>query len=157
MSMISEGIAGWWDQEHATTARVIAAMPEGQENFHPHERSMGASELAWHIATTEAMVVQFMMTGSMDPSAQPPPAPDTFQGITDWKNKVHKQSVEQFRTLSDNQLMEFVDFFGHVMPRMGLVNFLLGHEIHHRGQLSVYIRLSGGKVPSIYGNSADTK
>jgi uncharacterized damage-inducible protein DinB len=60
--------------------------------------------------------------------------------------------------LSDEKLAEDIDFFGMMkMPAPALILFATKHSIHHRGQLSAYLRSMGGKVPNIYGSSGDSK
>jgi uncharacterized damage-inducible protein DinB len=156
MSPQLEGLIDWWNTEHAKTVRAIGAMPAGQTGYRPHEKSMTAGDLAWHIARAEAGLVNYILTGAFEGSGgEKPAAPETFQGIVEWKEQTHRKGVERVSALDEAKLTEVVDFFGRKMPRMGIISFLLMHEIHHRGQLSVYIRLAGGKVPAIYGSSAD--
>ncbi len=154
MSPQIQGIVHWWNNEHTTSIRVIGAIPEDQTAFSPHEKSMTALELAWHIAFSEAGVVNFIMTGEFNFDSAPK-SPETFQDIIKWKETSHEKVVNQIVEAGEAHLMEVVEFFGQEMPRMGILNFLLAHEIHHRGQLSVYVREAGGLVPSIYGGSAD--
>ena len=84
-----------------------------------------------------------------------PKSPATFQDVIKWKEESHEKVVSQIEEVGEAHLIEAVEFFGQEMPRLGILNFLLAHEIHHRGQLSVYVRGAGGLVPSIYGGSAD--
>ena len=156
MSPLLQGLVTWWNNEHAITAKVIGAIPSDQSDYRPHDKSMTAGELAWHIAISEVGVVNFMLTGSFEgDGGERPEAPDTFQDIVAWSDTAHQDVVARVSALSDAELTETVDFFGQQLPRMAIINFLLAHEIHHRGQLSVYIRLAGGKAPAIYGGSAD--
>ena len=63
--------------------------------------------------------------------------------------------LEQVLALPDHKFTEMIDFFGMKNPAIVYLNFALVHGVHHRGQLSGYLRPMGGKVPSIYGGSAD--
>lgn len=148
----AQALIDWWEQEHAKTIKAIGALPPGQTDYKPHEKSMSAKELAWHVATAEAGLINYMIAGQFD---RGPAVPATFQEIIAWSDQTHKDTVSRVSAMSDQALTETIDFFGRSMPRMGIINFMLAHEIHHRGQLSVYIRLAGGKVPAIYGGSAD--
>jgi len=154
MSPQIQGIVHWWNIEHTTSVRVIGAIPEDQTAYSPHEKSMTAIELAWHIAISEVGVVNYIMKGDFSFDSLPK-APATFQEVLDWKEASHEQAVNQIVEAGEVHLNETVEFFGQEMPRLGILNFLLAHEIHHRGQLSVYVRGAGGLVPSIYGGSAD--
>ena len=158
MSPQLQGLISWWQNEHAITTKVIEAIPPEQTDFQPHERSMTAKELVWHIATSKVNVMNFfMLTGSSFEGVgnERPEVTDAIQDIAAWNDRAHQDAVARVGALSDAELAETVDLFGQQLPRMGVISFLLAHEIHHRGQLSVYIRLSGGKVPAIYGGSAD--
>lgn len=154
MSSQVQGVMNWWNSEHATSIRVIGAIPEDQADYRPHEKSMNALELAWHIAASEAGIVHYTLKGDFGSDALPE-APETIQAVIDWKEASHREVVKQVEETEEAFMMESVDFFGQDMPRLGLINFLLAHEIHHRGQLSVYVRSAGGLIPSIYGGSAD--
>ena len=154
MSPQIQGIVHWWNNEHTTSIRVIGAIPEDQTAYSPHEKSMTAIELVWHIAISEVGVVNYIMKGDFSFDSLPK-APATFQEVLDWKEASHEQAVNQIVEAGEVHLNETVEFFGQEMPRLGILNFLLAHEIHHRGQLSVYVRGAGGLVPSIYGGSAD--
>lgn len=154
MSPQIQGLMNWWNNEHTTTIRVIGAVPEDQTAFRHHEKSMTAIELAWHIASSEAGVVNYILTGEFGFDSLPK-SPATFQDVIKWKEESHEKVVNQIEEVGEAHLIEAVVFFGQEMPRLGILNFLLAHEIHHRGQLSVYVRGAGGLVPSIYGGSAD--
>jgi uncharacterized damage-inducible protein DinB len=66
-------------------------------------------------------------------------------------------SIARVRALSGEALLQPVDFFGTMLPAVVVLSVMVRHSIHHRGQLSTYIRPMGGKVPSIYGPTADTQ
>ena len=66
-------------------------------------------------------------------------------------------AIERVRALSGDALVRPVDFFGTMVPAVVVLSVMLRHSIHHRGQLSTYLRPMGGKVPSIYGPTADTE
>ena len=151
-----------YEKEHATTLRVLRAFPADKSELQPHPKIKPARELAW-IFTLErglgAAVFQNALAGGVTGDG-PPPAPDTWDAVVASYEKAHKEFGDLVRSTSDEQLNEHVKFF--VGPktlgdwtRLQFAWFLLCDEIHHRGQLSVYLRMADGKVPSIYGPSAD--
>ena len=77
--------------------------------------------------------------------------------VARYKDKVQAQ-LERVRAMSGEQLLGTIDLFGMMQaPAVGFVQMCVKHSVHHRGQLSSYLRAMGGKVPSIYGPSADTQ
>jgi uncharacterized damage-inducible protein DinB len=66
-------------------------------------------------------------------------------------------AIARVRALSGEALIEPVDFFGTILTAVVILSVMVRHSIHHRGQLSTYLRPMGGKVPAIYGPSADTQ
>jgi hypothetical protein len=142
--------------------RVLRAFPADKSELQPHPKCKTARELAW-IFTLErglgALVFQNALAGG-SPGGGAPPAPDTWDAVVAAYEKAHNDLADLVRATSDEQLNEHVKFF--VAPktlgdwtRLQFAWFLLSDEIHHRGQLSVYLRMADGKVPSIYGPSAD--
>ena len=142
--------------EHKTTARVLQAVPGDKLDFKPHERSWPAGELAWHIAYSQLGIAKAIAAGSFEVYQQPP-TPSTLDEIVAGDAKFHEEACKVLSGITQEQLAaSFPLPGGRSMPVAG---FLWGgvvfHQIHHRGQLSVYIRMMGGKVPSIYGPSGD--
>jgi uncharacterized damage-inducible protein DinB len=142
-----------FNQEHATTLRVIRAFPADQHAFQPHPRSNTAKNLIWTFAVEQAIGARLAAGGGMP--TEFPQAPESFDDVV----AAYRQGVEEIRKVveeaSDTELAEIVPFFRHEMPAIDMLWLLLLDSIHHRGQLSVYVRMAGGKVPSIYGPSAD--
>ena len=67
-------------------------------------------------------------------------------------------ALARVRAMSGEQLSQTIDFFGAIqMPALNFLQMAVKHSVHHRGQLSTYLRAMGGRVPGIYGPSADTK
>jgi uncharacterized damage-inducible protein DinB len=150
-----------YDKEHETTMRVLRAYPADQAEFKPNERCKTARELAWIFAIEPrlgAMVVLKDVFASGMPSGKPPEAPTSWQAVLDGVEQAHKEFADAIRALPDEKLDETSKFMvgpkqlGDVR-RLDFLWFLLHDEIHHRGQLSVYLRAAGGRVPSIYGPS----
>ena len=151
-----------YDREHATTMKVLRAFPAEQMEFRPHPRSMSARELAWVFVVERGlgrMIFENAFASGMPPG-ETPKAPDNWQAILAAAESAHREFGDMVRAMPDEQLMESVKFFTGPrtlgdFTRMEVAWFLLHDEIHHRGQFSVYLRMAGGKVPSIYGPSAD--
>jgi uncharacterized damage-inducible protein DinB len=89
-----------------------------------------------------------------------PPEPDTWAGVLDAFEKANEEIITELHDPKNQDLAGTADFFvapkqiGDI-PLSEFLDFMLHDQIHHRGQLSVYVRMAGGKVPSIYGPSAD--
>ena len=148
--------------EHATSVRVLKAFPANKLDFKPHERSMAARDLMW-LFVSEQMMSMKALTEGFDWSKPPEPmpkAPETMDEILATFEKGYEQLVATIGGMDDQALQETIQFYvapktlGDV-PKMEFLWIMLLDQIHHRGQLSVYLRLAGGKVPSIYGPSAD--
>jgi uncharacterized damage-inducible protein DinB len=147
-----------WEREFQTTLKVLKAYPSNKLDLKPHERSRSAKDLAWTFVAEEG-VVGGVAKGKVDLEGGPK-APDTFGEIIAAFEKHHKENVTRVKNLAEADLNKSIAF--PVAPKqMGQVRSLdilwtmLMDSVHHRGQLSVYLRLAGAKVPSIYGPSAD--
>jgi uncharacterized damage-inducible protein DinB len=148
-----------WEREFQTTLKVLKAYPANRLDLKPAEKSRSAKELLWTFALEEKVFVTGAITGQFD-FQNVPKAPATLDEIVSTVEQAHKENVEKVRSLSDEDFEKTVKFM--VAPKQvgdvrrgDMFQFLLSDMIHHRGQLSVYLRMAGGKVPSIYGPSAD--
>jgi uncharacterized damage-inducible protein DinB len=147
-------------REHATTLKVLRAFPVDQSEFRPHPRSQTARELAWTFVMEQALI-SAALTDSLKLGGGMPPIPESFPAILDQFDREFHQVVELIRKTPDDQFTgTTVKFFAGPgkmadFPKLDFAWFMLCDQIHHRGQYSVYLRLAGGKVPSIYGPSAD--
>lgn len=144
--------------EHRITKSVIAAIPVDQSDFRPNVYSRPALELAWHIVATEQRFLHAIANGAFDFS--PLPMPETIKNSQDlaaWYEEHYPQWVAALAPLSDEQLVKIIDFRGMFqLPAVMYCGFVLHHTVHHRGQLSVYLRPMGAKVPAMYGESYDS-
>ncbi|HEX8171956.1 MAG TPA: DinB family protein [Thermoanaerobaculia bacterium] len=147
--------------ESPVTARVLERVPLEKSDWKPHERSMSLGALAWHLAGIPARVEGLLRSGEFDLSgARPsPPSGDTDLVGTFQRNL---DSVRAYlQSLKEEELRESFRFVkgGQVLreiPKSAMIrSILLNHSYHHRGQLSVYLRLLDVPVPAIYGSSAD--
>jgi uncharacterized damage-inducible protein DinB len=144
--------------EHATTKRVIEAIPLDKGDYRPDAVSKTALELAWHIVAAEKRFFGGVCAGSFD--FTPIHRPDSVRNsaeIAAWFDQTFAGSLEQMEKLSGEQLIRIIDFRGILQfPAVAYIQVGVNHTIHHRGQLSMYLRPMGAKVPSIYGESYDT-
>ncbi|HLH31226.1 MAG TPA: DinB family protein [Terriglobia bacterium] len=141
--------------EAETTKKVFRAVPDDKKSYKPDPKSMTAHELAWHIASAEIMFYDMVLTGK-GPSGPPPAAPPTIGAILDWYETNHRDRVAKVNALPGEKLAENLQFFGVMnFPAVMYLDMMNRHAIHHRGQLSTYLRPMGSKVPAIYGGSAD--
>ena len=150
-------------EEAATTLRVLERVPEEKLTWKPHEKSMSLGQLSLHIATIPANVVNLAQLPEFDASQANfnPPQPTGLDEILtalevsmktaeDYLGNVDEQTAAETWRLTAGGKEVFA------IPRAGVLrSIMLNHWYHHRGQLSVYLRLLDVAVPVIYGRSAD--
>jgi uncharacterized damage-inducible protein DinB len=142
--------------ETAITAKVMAATPDAHLDYRPSERCMPADELLWHIASSDVMFLEGILSGTFGKGPDKPADVTTPQQISVWYTQNMSAPIEKLSAYTPEEAAKIIDCFGFLHePAAGILSFALSHSIHHRGQLSSYIRPMGGKVPSIYGPSAD--
>lgn len=141
------------ERERATTRRVIEAVPENKSGYRPEPKSRSALELAHHIAVSEVWFLNSIADGSFA-WAEPEPAKNIAQVLADY-DKAFAPALARARQVPAEQLVAIIDFFGMKFPAFTYIQFCQDHTVHHRGQLSTYLRPMGSKVPDIYGGSAD--
>ena len=143
--------------EHSFTTAIIAAIPAGRADYRPHPGSRSAFELAWHIVSAEIKYLDAAAAGVFPHDLKP--APDGVRTPADvlaWYVERYGPAVQRLEQTTGDDLLRIVDFYGiRSFPAIGLIQIILNHTIHHRGQLSTYLRPTGAKVPSIYGPSLD--
>jgi uncharacterized damage-inducible protein DinB len=141
--------------EVPTTRRVLAAVPDSQLDFTLGEKGRTARDLMWHIARSEKWFGEGVVSGNfpMDPD---PPAPATVAEIVAYYDQNVPQIADKIATLSGEHLATEANFFNVFnLPVVLYMDFWIKHTVHHRGQLSSYLRAMNAHVPSIYGGSAD--
>jgi len=145
-------------REHDITRSVIAAIPLDKGDYRPDAVSKTALELAWHIVAAEKRFFTAVCNGAFD--FTPINRPDSIRNSADiaaWFNQTFATSLENLQRLTGEQLVRTIDFRGlFQFPAVAFVQLGLNHTIHHRGQLSMYLRPMGAKVPAIYGESYDS-
>lgn len=156
---IITSILGELDHEARTTTRVLERVPRERLDWTPHPRSMSLGTLAWHIATVPGRVEQMLRAGVFDvATARPPEAQSSFIEAFHLNLASVRACIEP---LTDEALKEtFTLTRGEQtimqLPKIAVIRtILMNHTYHHRGQLSVYLRLLDVPVPAIYGTSAD--
>ncbi len=163
MSQITAPLINELEREAATTRRLLERVPDGKFDWQPHAKSMTLGQLAMHVADTPGVFARMLTADGLDFAGfkYVPPEANTNAAIL----ALHDQSIaaaNQFLTgMSDDKALANWTFSrGGVelmsAPRVAWVrSLMLNHWIHHRGQLSVFLRLLDVPIPSIYGPSAD--
>jgi uncharacterized damage-inducible protein DinB len=145
-------------REAHTTKTVLGAVPLDQSGYRPDAISKTALELSWHIAASEMRFLDSILGGKFDMT--PRPRPESVQTSADLVSYYAEQleaRLTQLTQLTPEQLTAVIDFRGLMqMPAVMVLNLMLHHSVHHRGQLSTYLRPMGAKVPAIYGESYDS-
>ena len=144
--------------EHNTTKRVIEAIPLDKGDYRPDAVSKSALELAWHIVASEKRFFSGIPIGAFDFTAiHRPDSITNSAGIVAWFEETFAANLQKLEATGGEALARMVDFRGMFqLPAVSFIHLALNHSIHHRGQLSMYLRPMGAKVPAIYGESYDT-
>lgn len=162
MSSLSLSLLGELDHELSQLRKTIERIPSEQLNFKPHPKSMTLSQLGTHLAQIPFWGAMTLTTPEVD-LAQPweQPDPKTTEEIL----AILDRSVSEFRAALEPASEETMqapwtlrkgEHVIFTMPRAQLMRgMIMNHLIHHRGQLSVYLRLLDVPVPALYGPSAD--
>ena len=155
-----------FDHEMATTRKTLERVPEGNADWKPHDKSMTIGRLAGHLAELPSLVPLALERDSLDfrPPGAPPRQPNVMssrkQLLEDFDKNVAAARAAIAQSSDEHFSKTFTLQAGgktiFSLPRTAAVRgFVMNHVIHHRGQLSVYLRLNNVPVPSIYGPSAD--
>lgn len=142
----------FWTNESATTAKVLARIPEGSD-YRPDPKSRTAQEIAWAIVCEEKMIIEALESGKAEWA--PPPMPATIKEVVDTYEKQGADIVARWEALPDSRWNGQLDFFGTARPASPMAWSFLFDIVHHRGQISTYLRPMGSTVPQIYGPSGD--
>ena len=146
----------WFKHEHPLTKRIIEAIPVDKGDYRPGPVSRSAFELAWHIASAENRFLDAVASGEFNFNTARPEWIRNSSDVAKWYAENFEANIKRLEKLSDEQLLKIVDFRGiRQWPAVLYLQSGLHHTIHHRGQLSTYMRPMGVKVPSIYGQSYD--
>jgi uncharacterized damage-inducible protein DinB len=142
----------FWEHEAKTTSKVIARIPEGSD-YRPDPKSRTAKDIAWQIACEEKMIIEALETGKVE--WNPPAAPATMKALVEIYDTQSADIVRRWKALPAERWDGALDFFGHQRPASPMAWSFLFDIVHHRGQITTYLRPMGSTVPQIYGPSGD--
>jgi uncharacterized damage-inducible protein DinB len=159
---IREGLLAEFDHELGTTRKLLERLPDGKLSWKPHARSMSLGSLATHLANlpywgTTILNEAFFDVANGPPGLQEKTSRAEILAAFDDNTRKTRAALDK----SDGELMapwslKRGEHEMFSMPRAAAFRtFVLYHIVHHRGQLSVYLRLNDVPVPAIYGPSAD--
>jgi len=160
---VNEPIIAEVKHEAATTRKLLERVPQDSLLWQPHEKSMTMGRLAAHIASLPRLLVAALTLDEYDTNdfrAQSPSS-DSVSSILEAFDKNIAEAHEALKTLSEERLLDPWRYRNgeqvlFEMPRLAVIRFVvLNHIVHHRGQLSVYLRLRDVPLPSVYGPTAD--
>jgi uncharacterized damage-inducible protein DinB len=149
-----------FENEMQATMRVIEAVPDGHLDYRPDPKSKTALGLVRHIALEDEWLLNCIANGEFTP----PPDDSDACGIMNPADAVARYRervpavLNRVRALPGDKLTNVIDMFGVIQaPGVNFLAITIKHSVHHRGQLSTYLRPMGGQVPGIYGPTADTQ
>ncbi len=153
-----------FDHEMAQLRVALSRCEKAHFGFKPHEKSWCMGQLAKHLANVPSWAQLTMTTEEIDFASFPPPKYEEPAGIDEVlaefdgnvkaaRAELEKAADADFAKTWTGRTGDQVHF---AMPKVAILRtFVLNHMIHHRGQLTVYLRQTGAKVPALYGPSAD--
>lgn len=149
-----------WEQESAKTLKLLESLPAEGYDFRPDPEGRSLGELAWHIPEAEAYGTFGIERGGFSPDERPPgiERPRTIPELSSGFARVHADAAARIGKLTTDDLDRSISFFGNTTNtiRNVLWDFVLLHGIHHRGQLTLLARQSGGRPSSVYGPTRET-
>lgn len=149
-----------WEHESKLTTSLLRSLPADQYEFQPDPQGRSLGQLAWHLAEIEGYMTFGIEAGSLLPGGKRPPGlerPRTIEALATGYERVHAEAVARVRGLVDEDLEREIPFFNGkpIRIRNVLWSVILHHEIHHRGQLQMLVRLAGGIPAGLYGPSRE--
>jgi len=142
----------FWTDESKTTRKVLAKIPEGSD-YRPDPKSRTAREIAWQIVCEEKMIIDAVEHGKAEWA--PPPVPSSIDEVVQTYDKQSEEIAKRWKALPDDRWNGTLQFFGSERPASPMAWSFLFDIVHHRGQISTYLRPMGSTVPQIYGPSGD--
>jgi uncharacterized damage-inducible protein DinB len=149
-----------FENEMQITMRIIAAVPETHLDYRPDDKAKTGLGLVRHLTLEDEWLLNCIANGEFTP---PPDDSDacgimsSADAVARYKEKV-PAALDRLRAMSGEQMARVIDLLGIIQgPAVNFLSMTIKHSVHHRGQLSAYLRPMGGKVPGIYGPSADTQ
>jgi uncharacterized damage-inducible protein DinB len=157
---IADFLIADFESEMQTTLRVINAVPNDRLDYQPDLKSKTGLGLVRHLTLEDEWLLNSIADGVF---ASPPDDSDacgvmnSADAVARYKVKI-PAALDRVRAMSGEQLSNVIDLFGMIQGNgVDFLSIAIKHSIHHRGQLSAYLRAMGGSVPGIYGPSADTQ
>lgn len=142
----------FWTKESRTTRNVLARIPEGSD-YRPDPKSRTAQEIAWQIVCEEKMIIEALESGQAEWA--PPPMPATMGEIVAAYEQQSAEMEQRWQALPAERWEGLLEFFGSERPASPMAWSFLFDIVHHRGQITTYLRPMGSTVPQVYGPSAD--
>jgi len=142
----------FWTHETQTTRNVLARIPEGSD-YRPDAKSRSAQEIAWQILCEEKMIIEALESGKVEWA--PPPMPATMKEVLHAYESQSASMAQRWNALPSARWDGTLDFFGKERHASPMAWSFLFDIVHHRGQISTYLRPMGSTVPQIYGPSGD--
>ena len=154
MAMVDERklFTKFWEEEAKTTHKVLTRIPEGSD-YKPDAKSRTAQTIAWQIVCEEKMIIEALENGKAEWA--PPAMPATMKDVVKAYEDQSASIVKRLTDLSDARWNGDLEFFGHARPAAPMAWSFLFDIVHHRGQITTYLRPMGSTVPQVYGPSAD--
>jgi uncharacterized damage-inducible protein DinB len=160
---LSASMLAEFEYEMTGTRKTLARVPDAKFAWAPHEKSMTAGRLAAHLADIPSWVAPTLQLSELDIAGHKPRAFENTAAVLAHFDAGLAAAREILRDAPEGAWMEpwTLKSGGHAvmtMPRVAVMrSMILNHNIHHRGQMTVYLRLLGVPVPALYGPSADEK
>jgi uncharacterized damage-inducible protein DinB len=149
-------LLGTMKNESRTTKKILEAVPADKADYRPDPCARTAMELARHIAAAEIRFLETAINAEFPAAAGLPDTVKTPADVAAWYSESFARDFEKLTQLKGEHLVKITDFRGMFkLPAVAFLQLGMSHTIHHRGQLSSYLRCMGAKVPSIYGESYD--
>jgi uncharacterized damage-inducible protein DinB len=142
----------FWTDESGTTRTVLSRIPNGSD-YRPDPKSRRAQEIGWQIVCEEKMIIEALETGRAEWAPAPMPA-----DMADVLVAYERQSADicrRWEALPAERWEGQLEFFGRSRPASPMAWSFLFDIVHHRGQITTYLRPMGSTVPQVYGPSAD--
>jgi uncharacterized damage-inducible protein DinB len=144
--------ADLWINESKTTSKVLARIPEGS-TYKPDPKSRTAQEIAWQIVCEETMLIDALETGKATWEQMPTPA--SMREVAAAYDNQASKIAQRLGALPAEKWDGHLDWFGTSRPAAPMAWSFLFDIVHHRGQITTYLRPMGSTVPQVYGPSAD--
>ena len=142
----------FWTDESKTTRNVLARIPEGSD-YRPDPKSRTAQEIAWQIVCEEKMIIEALETGKAEWA--PPPMPATMKEVVEAYEKQSARNGGALERAAGSDGTARSSSSAASGPASPMAWSFLFDIVHHRGQITTYLRPMGSTVPQIYGPSGD--